>query len=140
MTTLNLDELLVINDSDPLTYSEGHPGAGTPQAMFSQDHWAGPELAMFHKNVRGLVLYRTFSVGGWEAGSYHRVEHEGPLVEGPQAWMNENAITLTAHKQEPREQILVTDGDTIILRGTEYTVSVDRFGYIELTRTEVPTS
>jgi hypothetical protein len=133
MTTLNLDELLVINDSDPLTYDAGHPGAGTPQPLFSQDHWAGPELAMFYKNVRGVDLYRTFSVGGWEAGNYHRVEHEGPLVEGPQAWMNQNDTTLTAHKQEPRERIIVTDGDTVILRGTGYTISPDRYGYVKLT-------
>lgn len=138
MKTLNLDELLVIKDSDPLTYSEGHPGAGTPQALYSQDHWAGPELAMFYKNVRGTDLYRTFSVGGWEAGSYHRVEHQGPLVEGPVAWMNENATTITAHKQERREQILVEAGDTIILRGTAFTITVDSRGYITLAPATVP--
>jgi hypothetical protein len=138
MKTLNLDELLVIKDSDPFTYSEGHPGAGTPQALYSQDHWAGPELAMFYKTARGTDLYQTFSVGGWEAGNYHRVEHEGPLVEGPHAWMNENSVALTAHKQEPRDRIIVEDGDTLILRGTEYTIVVDSRGYIELTPVSVP--
>lgn len=138
MKTLNLDELLVIKDSDPFTYSEGHPGAGTPQALYSQDHWAGPELAMFYKTDRGTDLYRTFSVGGWEAGNYHRVENGGQLVEGPVAWMNENPVTLTAHKQEPREQILVEDGDTLILRGTAFTVTVDARGYITLVPAAVP--
>lgn len=45
---------------------------------------------------------------------------------------------LTAHKQERRERILVTEGDTVILRGTEYTISQDRYGYIHLTPVEVP--
>jgi hypothetical protein len=32
----------------------------------------------------------------------------------------------SAHKEERREQILVAEGDTLILRGTEYTISKDR--------------
>ncbi|TSE14991.1 hypothetical protein B1A87_002715 [Arthrobacter sp. KBS0703] len=137
MATFNLDELLTINDSDPITYSEGHPGAGNPQALFGQDHFGGPQLAMFDKTHRGTDLYTTYSVGGWEAGNFHRVICEGPLVEGPHAWMSANATVLTAHKQERREQILVAEGDTIILRGTEYAISQDRYGYIKLTPTPV---
>lgn len=133
MATFNLDELLTINDKDALTYSEGHPGAGAPQSMFGQDHFKGAELAMFDKTYRGTDLYKTFAVGGWEAGNYHRVECGGPLVEGPQAFLNENATVLTAHKQERRERILITEGDTLILRGTEYSISKDRYGYIKLT-------
>lgn len=132
----NRDELLTINDKDSFTYAEGHPGAGTPQAIFGQDRPAGPELAMFYKNYRGTDLYNTYSVGGWETGNYHRVVCGGPLVEGPHAWMSENATILTAHKQERREQILVAEGDTLILRGTEYTISKDRYGYITLTPVE----
>lgn len=52
----NRDELLTINDKDSFTYAEGHPGAGTPQAIFGQDRPAGPELAMFYKNYRGTDL------------------------------------------------------------------------------------
>lgn len=133
MATFNLDQLLTINDSDPITYSEGHPGAGTAQALFGQDHFAGPQLAMFDKTYRGTDLYTTYSVGGWEAGNFHRVACEGPLVEGPDAWMSANATVLTAHKQERREQILVAEDDTLILRGTEYTISKDRYGYIKVT-------
>jgi hypothetical protein len=133
MATFNLDELLTIDNKTPLTYTEGHPGAGAPQAMFGQDHFQGPELAMFYKTHRGTDLYKTYSVGGWEAGNYHRVVDQGPLVEGPHAWMNENATVLTAHKQERRERILVTEADTIILRGTAYTLSTDRYGYVQLT-------
>lgn len=50
--------------------------------------------------------------------------------------MSENATILTAHKQERREQIHVAEGDTLILRGTEYTISKDRYGYITLTPVE----
>ncbi|ACL41967.1 hypothetical protein Achl_4016 (plasmid) [Pseudarthrobacter chlorophenolicus A6] len=135
MAAFNLDELL--NDRDPITYSQGHPGAGTPQALFGQDHFTGPELAMFDKTYRGTDLYTTYSVGGWEAGNFHRVICKGPLVEGPHAWMSANATVLTAHKQERREQILVAEGDTLILRGTEYAISKDRSGCIKLTPTTV---
>lgn len=137
MATLNLDQLLTITH-DTHTYSEGHPGAGTPQAIFSQDHFQGPELAMFDKTYRGTDLYNTYSVGGWEAGNYHRAVDMGPLVEGPHAWMNENATVLTAHKQVKRERILVADGDTVLLRGTEYTISKDNRGYVHLTPVKVP--
>lgn len=47
--------------------------------------------------------------------------------------MSANATVLTAHKQERREQIVFTEEDTLILRGTEYTISKDRYGYIKLT-------
>jgi hypothetical protein len=137
MATFNLDQLLSITDKDPLTYTEGHPGAGAPQAIFGQDHYEGPELAMFYKNHRGTDLYNTYSVGGWEAGNFHRVVCQGPLVEGPHAWMSENATVLTAHKQARRERILVAAGDTVILRGTEYTIVKDRYGYINLTPVQV---
>jgi hypothetical protein len=102
MATFNLDQLLITNDKESLAYSEGHPGAGTRQAMLGQDHF------------------------------------RGPLVDGPHAFLNENATILTANKQERRERILVTERDTVILRGTEYTISKDRYGYLHLTPVEVP--
>lgn len=134
MATLNLDELLTIADKDAYTYADaGHPAAGIPQPIFGQDHFAGPELAIFYKTHRGTDLYNTYTVCGWEAGSHHRVENGGPLVEGPQAFMSENGFAVTAHKQEKRERILVSPGDTLIIRGTEYEVSVDRQVYATLT-------
>jgi hypothetical protein len=134
MATLNLDELLTILDKDAYTYNdEGHPAAGVPQPIFSQDHFTGPELAVFYKTHRGTDLYNTYTVGGWDAGNYHRVENGGPLVEGPRAWMSENGFAVTAHKQEKRERIVVAPCDTLIIRGTEYEVSVDRGIYVKLT-------
>lgn len=134
MATLNLDDLLTIKDPGPYTYTdEGHPAAGVPQPIFTQDHHVGPELAVFYRNHRGTDLYNTYTVGCWEAGNYHRVENGGPLVEGPHAWMGENGFAVTAHKQVQRERIVVAPGDTLILRGTEYEVSVDRQVYVTLT-------
>ncbi|MFF1880158.1 hypothetical protein ACFVVC_01650 [Pseudarthrobacter sp. NPDC058196] len=134
MATLNLDELITINDNDEYTYNdEGHPAAGIPQPIFSQDHFTGPELAVFYSNHRGTDLYDTYTVCGWEAGSCHRAENGGPLVEGPQSFMSENGFAVTAHKQEQRERIVVAPGDTLIIRGTEYEVSVDRQVYVTLT-------
>ncbi|MBG0738985.1 hypothetical protein IV500_06050 [Paeniglutamicibacter antarcticus] len=78
MATFNLDQLLTINNKDSYTYSDGHPGAGTPQEIFGQDRHEGPELAMFYKNHRGTDLYNTYSVGGWETGNYHRTVDQAP--------------------------------------------------------------
>ncbi|MCC3292495.1 hypothetical protein [Arthrobacter sp. zg-Y1110] len=131
---LNLDELLTFKDKEPFTYEDDQPNAGIPQHIFSQDHFEGAQLAMFYKNHRGTDLYNTYSVGGWEEGNYHRIVQDGPRVNGPVAWMNENAVTLTAHKQTPREEILVEDGDHVILRGTEYVITKDRRGYVRLVK------
>lgn len=49
------------------------------------------------------------------------------------AWMSANATVLTAHQQVRRERILVAEGDTLIPRGTGYTISKDRYGRITLT-------
>lgn len=133
MATFNLDQMLTIKDNEPLTYTEGHPAAGTPQAIFGQDYSEGPQLAMFCKNHRDTDLYNTYSVGGWEAENFHRVVDQGPLVEEPHAWMSENATILTAHRQVARERIIVSAGGTVVVRGTEYLVSKDRYGYMKLT-------
>lgn len=132
MTTFNLDQLLTIND-DAHTYTDDQPNAGVPQAIFAQDHFTGPELAMFDKAYCGTDLYKTFTVGGWEAGNFHRAVDQGPRVEGPVAYLNENATVLTAHRQSRRERILITEGDTLIIRGTAFAVSKDRYGFVKLT-------
>lgn len=132
MQTINLDAVIKLND-DTHTYEDGQPNSGIPQNIFAQDHFHGPELKMFYKNVRGMDLFHTYSVGGWEAGNFHRAEHEGPRIDGPVAWMNQNDTMLTAHKQVERETILVEPGDHVILRGTEYEITQDRRGYVLLT-------
>lgn len=63
MATLNLDQLLTIND-DSYTYTDQYPNAGTPQAIYAQDHFTGPELAMCYKTPRGTDLYNTYRVCG----------------------------------------------------------------------------
>jgi hypothetical protein len=80
MQTINLDQVLKLND-DSHTYKDSPNGA--PQALFVQDHFEGPQLEMFHSTHRGTDLYSTYSVGGWEAGNFHRQVCQGPLVEGP---------------------------------------------------------
>lgn len=134
MTHFNLDTLIILTD-DAYEYEDTCPGSGTPQPVFSQAR-TGPELAMFHKTHRGVDLYNTFSVFGWEAGAYHRIVEQGPRVEGPVAYMNVNATVLTAHKQVQRERILVEAGDTLTLRGTDYLISIDARGEARLTVVE----
>lgn len=131
MQTINLDAVIKLND-ETNTYDDDQPNAGIPQTTFTQDHFTGPQLTMFHKTHRGTDLFNTYNVGGWEAGNFHRTVCEGPRVDGPQAWLNENATVLTAHKQVKREEILVEAGDHVILRGTEYEIVKDRYGHVKL--------
>jgi hypothetical protein len=132
MKTIDLDAVIKFND-DTYTYEDSQPNAGIPQVTFAQDHFEGPQLEMFYKNIRGLDIYHTYSLGGWEAGNFHRAEFEGPRVDGPVAWMNQNDTVITAHKQVEREKIRVVPGDHVIIRGTEYEISQDRRGYVHLT-------
>lgn len=131
MAHFNLDKLLAFREDETNTFEDEHPNAGIPQATFSQDHFEGPQLAMFYKTHRGVDLYDTFTVGGWEKGNYHRKVCQGPRVNGPHAWMSKNATALTAHKQEERQEILVQPGDTVTLRGTTYEITQVR-GYAKL--------
>ena len=130
--TINLDAVIKLNDETG-TYEDDQPSSGIEQTTFSQDHFSGPQLTMFYKTYRGADLYNTYSVGGWEAGNFHRTVCDGPRVDGPHAWMNENATVLTAHKQVKREEILVEAGDHVILRGTEYEIVKTRTGHMNLT-------
>lgn len=136
MQTLNLDDLLTVNE-EKYTFEDG-PKPGVPQPIFSQDHFAGPVLAMAAGSVRGTDLFDTFSVGGWDAGVFHRVEDGGPLVEGPHAFIFKNGVALTAHVQEKREEILMEEGDTLVFRGVEYTVGRGRYREIALIPAKVP--
>jgi hypothetical protein len=131
MKTIDLDGVIKLNDQTN-TYVDDQPNSGGEQTMFSQDHFSGPQLKMFYKNHRGTDLYNTYSVGGWEASNFHRTVCHGPRVDGPHAWMNENATVLTAHKQVKREEILVGAGDHVVLRGTEYEITKDRYGHVSL--------
>ncbi|HEX9089590.1 MAG TPA: hypothetical protein VF867_19015 [Arthrobacter sp.] len=126
MANFNLDELLTIND-------RASSSEDLPNAEYHQDHFTGPQLTMFDKNYRGTDLYSTFTVGGWEAGNFHRTVFQGPMVEGPHAYLNTNATVLTAHKQERREAILITVEDTLTIRGAEFAISRSRYGHITLT-------
>lgn len=126
MANFNLDELLVITD-------RASTSEGQPNAEYHQDHFTGPQLTMFDKTHRGTDLYTTFTVGGWEAGNFNRKVFQGPMVDGPHAYLNANATVLTAHKQERRGTILITVEDTLTIRGAELTISRDRYGYISLT-------
>lgn len=132
MQTINLDAVLKLND-ETYIYEDGQPNSGVPQTIFAQDHFNGPQLKMFYKTYRGTDLHNTYSVGGWEAGNFHRSEFEGPRIDGPVAWMNQDDIAITAHKQVERESILVEPGDHVLLRGTEYEITRDARGYVHLT-------
>lgn len=72
---------------------------------------------------------RHFHVGGWTAEGEGRIEFGGPLVQGPQAYMNALGIMITSHEQAPVIELLIEDGSRLYIRGTWYTVNVkDRYG------------
>ena len=55
----------------------------------------------------------------------------------PVAYLSENPTILTAHKQEKQEGVTVAQGGAGILCGTDYAVSNDRYGYVNLTPARV---
>ena len=74
----------------------------------------------------------TFSVFGWNEHTKQRVEYQGPLVQGPYATMSANGVMITAHKQEQKELLEVSLEDTLEIDGVEYTIQMDRYGYVKL--------
>jgi hypothetical protein len=47
--------------------------------------------------------------------------------------MSANAAMITLHKQEPKRRIEISVNDTLEIAGTEYSIKLDRYGYVTLT-------
>lgn len=115
VTTHNIDELMELTDDSWC----GYP-------TFSSGSFTKTVLAMESRMHRGVMLVDQYGIFGWEAGSFQRVVQDGPLVEGPIAYMNKKGVALTAHRQEPVREIMVKPGDHLIIRGTTYEIVKQR--------------
>lgn len=121
-TILNLDELLDLQNESWCDYP-----------TFTTGSFAKTVLVMEDRMHRGVMLTNQYGIFGWEAGSFQRLVQDGPMVEGPYAYMTKQSVALTAHRQEPREEIMVKTGDRLIIRGTTYEI-VDQRGEMILKR------
>lgn len=110
-TTHNLDDLLVFETTD---WETGD--------TFSAGNWDTPILTMKEGAYRGVELTRRYYVFGWEAGSRQRLVQDGPLVEGPRAFLQQKPTAVTAHRQPVVTEIPVEVGDHLIIRGIEYVI------------------
>lgn len=109
-TTHNLDDLLTFENT-----------TWDADTVFSAGHWGTPLLTMPYSADRA-DLTRRYCVFGWEAGNRQRMVQDGPLVEGPVAYLQSSPVALTAHRQAPVAEIPVAVGDHLIIRGTEYVI------------------
>lgn len=102
---------------------EGTPEGGA-NVTFYLDSFARVKLA---GNPRpygdSVILYDYYSVGGWTKGNFHRTVFQGPLVEGPYAYLGEQSVMITAHAQPSEVAYFIEEGTQIKVKGSLYTVS-----------------
>ncbi len=95
---------------------------------FNLDSFAHVKLAAnprpFTSHYDGLTttLHDFYSFGGWVAGEEGRVVHGGPMVPGPHAYLFEQGVMVTAHKQPDEIAYLIEEGTIVKLMGTFYAV------------------
>lgn len=87
----------------------------------------------FTDNPNKYGQYTTFSIFGWTAEGKGRIVFQGPIEQGPYASMSANGAMITAHKQEPKKRIEISVNDTLEIAGSEYSIRLDRYGYVKLT-------
>lgn len=84
-----------------------------------------------------------WSVGGWNAEGEARLVFRGPMVKGPFAYVFGRAGVIDNHggtkgeqERKAAEGLLfnVAAGDTLVIDGIEYILSLTRDGYPNLTR------
>lgn len=120
--TIDLDFVFAGNiEDDTFEWEDGRSGA-----TFSSNGFHTVKLAGNKRNHRGIDIYDFYSFGGWEAGTFNRIEDGGELVEGPQAYLSTMGVAITAHKQPHEVGYFVEANDQVILRGTTYRVSFKR--------------
>lgn len=86
----------------------------------------------FTDNPNRYGQYSTFSIFGWTKDGKGRIVDQGPIESGPVAFMSQNATMITAHRQEPKKRLELSVDDTLEISGTEYSIRLDRYGYVKL--------
>lgn len=88
----------------------------------------------FTDNPNKYGQYTTFSIFGWNEKTAQRKVYQGrDGTLGPYATMSANGAMITAHKQKPKERLEVSLADTLEIDGVEYSIKMDRYGYVKLT-------
>lgn len=87
----------------------------------------------FSDNPNRYGKLTSYSIFGWNEKTAQRKVFQGPLEAGPYASMSANAVMITAHRQEPKDQMVVSVDDTLEIDGVEYSIHLDRMGYVKLT-------
>lgn len=78
-------------------YNDGH---------FSLDTFAPFELVTNARERNGIVIHDHYSIGGWNAGVFARKVFQGPLVEGPSAFVFEKGTMISLNHYDYEKQML----------------------------------
>jgi len=107
-----------------------------PSTTFPEEpaYFQSPRNVELHfiDNPNRYGQYSTYSIFGWTKDGKGRIVDQGPIESGPVAFMSQNGAMITAHRQEPKQRIEVSVNDTLEIAGTEYTIHLDRYGYVKL--------
>jgi hypothetical protein len=121
---INLD---ILFESQLTTDNSVHVLEGTPEGgnndTVALNSFSRIKLAANPNMYHGHTLHDFYSFGGWDAGSFHRTEYRGPLVEGPHAYMFEQGTMLTAHAQPDEIAYLIEEGTILIFMGARFVVN-----------------
>jgi hypothetical protein len=82
-----------------------------------------------------VVNGRRHKVGGWGKGQAKRLEFEGPMVDGPVAYVFELCVAITSHVEADKfaNDVTMELGDQLVVDGLLYEIVADgRFGHIKL--------
>lgn len=89
-------------------------------------------LAANPRLYKGVELHDFYSFGGWTAEGRGRVEFAGEMVQGPHAYLNKDAVYLSATEQPDEIAYLIEVGSKLTIAGTIYAVVENRFRGLEL--------
>jgi len=82
-----------------------------------------------------VVNGRRHRVGGWSKGQENRLEFQGEMLEGPQAFVYELSVALTSHPEPNRfaNDITLEIGDQLVVEDRLYEIVADgSFGHVKL--------
>lgn len=104
-------------------------------------HFTSPAIIMIEGTTRGGGAGHT--VGGWDATTAARIVNGGEKVQGPHAYTFRNSSVIASDRRATtggihdaaREKGLLFEtkvGDTLIIDGVPYTITLDYYGHAGL--------
>lgn len=119
---LNLDELFA-GEVDFEKYEKGH---------YVLKSFSLLKLATNEREYKNTKIYDYYSFGGWTAEGEGRVVYQGPIVKGPHAYLFGQDIVLTAYEQEKETAYFIEVGTELVIGGSTYKVTKNRYTGLEL--------